>query len=103
MSAERTAVDYMVKVELCEDCPLREMHANEPDYIRLSGTTEDMQRELYMLSEGHEELFLVDGVRRPEDIIEAFNSCDQPHQRDSIFQAFKVVCGAVNSLKFERS
>jgi predicted Holliday junction resolvase-like endonuclease len=101
MRAEQASVGNMIKIiELCPDCPLRELHTQAHEFIRNDGIEEpSMGTILTVQSRDNEETILVEGAHHNTEIIDALEECVEPERRDSIFQSHKVICGAVASLR----
>ena len=100
MAAKETAVTNLISVELCAECPLREGHIEEPNFLqRAARSTSSMQTAIDVISDDSVTQVFVDGIRTSTDIIKAFENCTEPTNSKSIFSSRRLGCKAIEAMK----
>ena len=98
--AEYAGVRNFVRIEtcghfMCQCKPLLDDSPAEALVIPEVTIEEDkIYTELRIESGQHEKTIAVDGVQRPDDIVEAFNGCEAPE-----ITAKGIICGAIYRLE----
>jgi hypothetical protein len=100
--AKESAVSSMVEVGLCPDCPLFDVLNQEskaPLFASIQGTSQVEKGTEIHLSDGDNlEKVFVSGIKRPEDVLKAFDGCRQAVQ-NGFLDPQLLACGALFELK----